>query len=184
MGVLATRKVMKLCTATILALALTACTESETGAGAPTAQSDPAKQTESVADQAPLFTQSTVIIQSGDNQHQFDIELAATPPARQRGLMFRQSMAADAGMLFAFEQDRHIVMWMKNTFIPLDMLFISADGAIVSIAADTTPHSTVRLQSGGVVRAVLELNAGTAKRRGIKAGNIVRHEIFGNITAP
>jgi uncharacterized membrane protein (UPF0127 family) len=94
--------------------------------------------------------------------------------------MYRTELAADAGMLFDFRTDQQVYMWMKNTYLPLDMVFIRSDGRIASIAANTTPLSTETISSGGPVRAVLELPAGTAKARGITVGDRVRHHLFPN----
>ncbi len=88
---------------------------------------------------------------------------------RARGLMFRRSMAADHGMLFDFERVEPVAMWMKNTYLPLDMLFLRADGTVARIAADTEPLSTRTIPSGEPVLGVLELNAGTAARLGLRA---------------
>lgn len=107
-----------------------------------------------------------------------NIELAVTPAERAKGLMYRAQLAPDAGMLFDFEVDQPVYMWMKNTYIPLDMLFIRADGRVASIATDTTPLSTETISSGGPVRAVLELPAGTVRARGIAVGDRVRHRLF------
>lgn len=108
----------------------------------------------------------------------FQIELAAKPAERERGLMYRQSLAADAGMLFDFGEDRMVSMWMKNTFIPLDMLFITRDGAVVTIAHDTVPQSLDSISSGRPVRAVLEIRGGEAARQGIVPGARVIHPLF------
>ena len=97
---------------------------------------------------------------------------------RSRGLMFRRSMAPDHGMLFDFERDEPVTMWMKNTYLPLDMVFIRPDGTISRIAADTEPLSTTIIPSGSPVVAVLELNAGTAAKLGIKAGDRIEHPLF------
>ena len=108
----------------------------------------------------------------------FDIEIATTAAERAKGLMYRTELAPNAGMLFDFETDQQVYMWMKNTYIPLDMLFIRADGRVASIATDTTPLSTQTIESGAVVRAVLELPAGTAKAKGIAIGDTVLHRMF------
>ena len=105
----------------------------------------------------------------------FGVELALTAADRATGLMHRQDMAADHGMLFRFDQTRQVLMWMKNTPLPLDMLFIDDDGTIVGIAKDTTPFSEAIIASPGPVRYVLELNAGTAERMGIAVGDVARH---------
>ena len=120
-----------------------------------------------------------LVIESRPAAHRFTIELAATPDERARGLMYRQSMPADHGMLFDFQTPQPVGFWMKNTPLPLDMLFIDAAGAIVQIAADATPNSETPIISQEPIRAVLELNAGTSARLGITPGAKVRHPIFG-----
>jgi uncharacterized membrane protein (UPF0127 family) len=110
----------------------------------------------------------------------FKVEMALTPEERSKGLMYRTELAPDAGMLFDFRTDQPIYMWMKNTYIPLDMVFIRSDGRVARIAANTTPLSTETISSGGPVRAVLELPAGTARARGIAVGDRVRHYLFPN----
>ncbi|MDH3228313.1 MAG: DUF192 domain-containing protein [Alphaproteobacteria bacterium] len=129
---------------------------------------------------ATTLATSRLVIVSESGRHEFTVELAATPGQRAQGLMYRRSMAADAGMLFDFgKRGGRASMWMKNTFIPLDMLFIRADGEIESIAARTVPHSLESISSRGPVRGVLELNGGTASRLGIKPGDRVEHGLFG-----
>ena len=95
--------------------------------------------------------------------------------------MFRENLAADAGMLFDFGSSEKVAMWMKNTLIPLDMLFIKPGGIIANIASGTTPLSLAPVPSNGPVRGVLELKAGTAARLGIRPGDRVLHPIFGNM---
>src|SRR5262249_29729412 len=111
--------------------------------------------------------------------HRFTVELARTSEERAVGLMFRTAMAPERGMLFAYDREQPVSMWMKNTFIPLDMLFIRADGRIANIAEWTTPRSLDEIASKGPVKAVLELNGGTAARLGLKPGDQVRHSLFG-----
>jgi hypothetical protein len=118
-----------------------------------------------------------IVTQSGD-VHRFDVELAIDPKQQSQGLMFRQRMAADSGMLFIYKPARDVVMWMQNTFLPLDMLFIKSNGFIVRIAERTVPQSTTRIPAGQKVTGVLELNGGTASRLGIKPGDQVRHSAF------
>ena len=125
---------------------------------------------------------ATLVIEANGTKHALQVELAATEKSRQVGLMFRRKMAADAGMLFDYGRTQPVAMWMKNTYIPLDMLFITADGRVVNIAKRTVPHSLATIVSVGRVRAVLEVNAGTTDRLGIKPGDLVRHRIFGNLT--
>jgi uncharacterized protein len=118
-----------------------------------------------------------IVSQSG--VHVFSVELAATDEERERGLMFRKQLPDGHGMLFDFETDRNVAMWMKNTLIPLDMIFIRNDGRISNIAENTEPMSTRIIPSRGAVRAVLEVAGGTAKRLGIQAGDRVAHPMFG-----
>ena len=99
--------------------------------------------------------------------------MAVTAPERSRGLMFREEMAADHGMLFIFETEGDRYFWMKNTPLPLDIIYIDATGKIVSIAADTTPFSEQTIPSGAPAKYVLELNAGTSAERGIGVGDTV-----------
>jgi uncharacterized membrane protein (UPF0127 family) len=108
----------------------------------------------------------------------FTVEIADTDMSRERGLMFRQRLPEDRGMLFDFGEPRPVSMWMKNTYIPLDMLFIGRGGRIVSIAENTTPLSTAIVDSGAPVLGVLELRGGESRRRGIRIGDIVRHPHF------
>lgn len=121
---------------------------------------------------------SEVIIAVGDARHRFAVEVARTPEQRARGLMFRTELAADAGMLFLFESAGPVSFWMKNTYLPLDMLFIDDAGVVIRVAADTTPLSLTPVPSGGPARAVLEVAAGTAARLGIAPGARVRSEAF------
>ncbi|MEQ8196287.1 MAG: DUF192 domain-containing protein [Rhodospirillales bacterium] len=106
------------------------------------------------------------------------VELAATPEARAQGLQGRRFLAPDSGMLFDFGRSKIITMWMKNTFIPLDMIFIAADGRIVHIARNTEPFSLETIRSPVPASAVLELMAGAARRLGIEPGDRVEHGIF------
>jgi hypothetical protein len=116
------------------------------------------------------------VIETARGPHRFAIEIADTPDERAKGLMFRETMAADAGMLFDYGVDQNgVAFWMKNTPLPLDMIFIRADGTITQIAAHTTPFSLEPVPSVLPVRFVLEVNAGTAKRIGLKPGDRLRH---------
>ncbi|WP_187193689.1 MULTISPECIES: DUF192 domain-containing protein [unclassified Methylobacterium] len=108
----------------------------------------------------------------------FDVEVMRDDAGRSRGLMFRRHMAPEHGMLFDFERAEPVTMWMKNTYLPLDMLFIRPDGTVSRIAADTEPLSTAIIPSGSPVSAVLELNAGTAAKLGIQAGDRIEHPLF------
>lgn len=108
-----------------------------------------------------------VTIAMAGKAHRFDVEVARTAAEQDRGLMFRTSLPANGGMIFPFEKPRIGSFWMKNTLIPLDMIFIRADGSIDRIAENTIPESLEPVVSGGEVSAVLELAGGTAARLGI-----------------
>jgi uncharacterized membrane protein (UPF0127 family) len=122
--------------------------------------------------------EQTVEIVTRNGVHTFTVELAATEEARMTGLMFRRELPEGRGMLFDFKQDTNVSMWMKNTYIPLDMLFIRADGRIQRIAENTEPHSEKIIPAGAPVRAVLEVIGGTARKLGIRAGDRVAHPMF------
>jgi uncharacterized membrane protein (UPF0127 family) len=110
--------------------------------------------------------------------HVFDVEMAVTAEERSKGLMFRRELPHGRGMLFDFGADSHVGMWMRNTYVSLDMIFIRSDGRIARIAENTEPLSEATISSGAPVKAVLEVVAGTAKRLGIAAGDRVAHRIF------
>ena len=116
---------------------------------------------------------------AGGAVHRYEVEIAATPGARAQGLMFRRSLAPRAGMLFDFGRDEVAQMWMKNTFIPLDMVFADRDGTVRGIARDARPRSLDTISSRVPVRAVLELNGGEAERIGLAPGDRIRHPVFG-----
>jgi uncharacterized protein len=118
---------------------------------------------------------STLSVKTAKGQFSFKVELADDHAERQKGLMFRQEMPADQGMLFIYESDRDIQMWMKNTYISLDMVFIEANGRIHSISERAPTLSEKTISSNGPVRAVLELNAGKAGEIGLKPGDVVVH---------
>ena len=128
--------------------------------------------------QRPLnYEKDTLTIETASGaSHKFDIELAVTPEQMAQGLMYRRQMAADAGMLFIYPAPEPAAFWMKNTLIPLDMLFIAPDGHILNIAERTIPLSETPIPSAGPIKAVLELNGGTVSRLGIKPGDRVRHK--------
>ncbi|MGE5157137.1 MAG: DUF192 domain-containing protein [Gemmatimonas sp.] len=108
----------------------------------------------------------------------FSVEIAATPSERATGLMYRKQLADKTGMLFDFSPPREIMMWMKNTYISLDMIFIRADGRILRIAKNTKPLSTRIISSMGPARAVLEVPAGTAMKYDIQPGDRVKYPWF------
>lgn len=108
----------------------------------------------------------------------FTVELAVTAAQRRQGLQHRRFLAADHGMLFDFGHDEPVTMWMINTPIPLDMIFIDAAGRVTHVAENTTPYSLDLIPSGGPVRAVLEVAGGTAARLGIRKGSRIQHPMF------
>ena len=120
----------------------------------------------------------TLEITSKTGVHVFDVELARTDADRSRGLMFRKSLPAGRGMLFDFDRDQMVSMWMRNTYISLDMIFIRGDGTIARIAQNTEPLSERTISSGVPVRAVLEVIGGTARRLGLAPGDRVAHRMF------
>jgi uncharacterized membrane protein (UPF0127 family) len=109
----------------------------------------------------------------------FNVEMAETSEQQRIGLMFRKELPDGDGMLFDFGGSRPVAMWMENTIVSLDMIFIRADGTIANIAKATTPFSRATVESQGYIKAVLEVVAGTADRYGIAAGDKVSHRIFG-----
>jgi uncharacterized membrane protein (UPF0127 family) len=120
----------------------------------------------------------TLEIASKTGVHAFTVELAVTDEERATGLMYRKELVEGRGMLFDFKRDQDVSMWMKNTYIPLDMIFIRADGRIARIAENTEPLSESIISSGVPVRAVLEVAGGTARKFGIAPGDRVAHPIF------
>jgi uncharacterized protein len=120
----------------------------------------------------------TLEIASKTGVHAFEVEMAITPEEKEHGLMFRRELPEGQGMLFDFQFDQNVAFWMKNTYIPLDMLFIRADGRILRVAENTEPLSERNIPSGGPVRAVLEVIGGTAKKLGIAPGDRVGGSIF------
>lgn len=117
-------------------------------------------------------------IVTASGRHEFQVEVMRTPDQRARGLMHRQHLPADRGMLFDFGRVEPVAMWMQNTYIPLDMFFIAADGRIVRITERAEPLSTRTLPSGEPVLGVLELNGGAAEKIGARAGDRIEHPLF------
>ena len=120
-----------------------------------------------------------LIVHAGGSAYKFDVELATTPDQRAQGLMFRKSLGANAGMLFLYPDEEPVAFWMKNTLIPLDMLFIKADGTIAHIAHSAVPLDETPIPSTAPVKAVLEVNGGTANALGIKEGDKVESRDLG-----
>jgi hypothetical protein len=124
------------------------------------------------------FERSELAIATARGEHRFRVELALESAQRERGLQHRPFLAEDAGMLFVFDQPGTVNMWMLNTLIPLDMIFIGADGRIVNIAERTRPKSLDVIPSAGPALAVLEVLGGTSSRLGIRPGDRVNHPLL------
>jgi uncharacterized membrane protein (UPF0127 family) len=121
----------------------------------------------------------TLEIVSKSGVHVFSVEVVDNDADRSRGLMYRKELPEGRGMLFDFHREEPVSFWMKNTYIPLDMIFIRADGRILRISENTTPLSEALVPSGGPVLAVLEVIGGTAGKLGLAPGDRVAHPIFG-----
>ena len=137
---------------------------------------DPAK--------AQTLPTTPLTIESNGSSYQFSVELADTPAEHAIGLMHRNYLAPDHGMLFDYKSPQRLRFWMRNTFISLDMLFIRGDGEVAFIAESTVPHSERTIGPRELAQAVLEVPAGTVARLGLKIGDVVRHPIFGNLSSP
>jgi uncharacterized protein len=121
----------------------------------------------------------TLVFETAGGPRAFQIEVAATPEQRETGLMYRRSMPDDYGMLFDFGGPQEITMWMKNTYVSLDMVFVSEEGRVTRIAERTEPLSTRIISSGGKARYVVEIAGGAARRIGLKPGDRVVHPRIG-----
>ena len=126
--------------------------------------------------QAATFQPLEIVTRNG--VHVFSVEIATTEEEKTTGLMYRKELADGKGMLFDFSLEQQISMWMKNTYVSLDMIFIRADGRILRIAENTEPMSTKIISSGGLAKGVLEVVAGTAQKYGIQPGDRVAHPLF------
>jgi uncharacterized membrane protein (UPF0127 family) len=125
----------------------------------------------------------TVRVMTSTGPVPFDIELAQTASERARGLMYRESMPTDAGMLFVYEKPAPVSFWMKNTLIPLDMIFTDQRGVIVSIHKNAIPHDETPIFGGEAVFSVLELNAGVSLAKNIKIGDVLLHPSYDFFTS-
>jgi uncharacterized membrane protein (UPF0127 family) len=130
--------------------------------------------------QTELPKEKLVIVSHGGAEHVFNVEMALTEEQQTVGEMFRPSVPDDGGMLFDWGVPQNAPMWMRNTLVSLDMVFINADGTIRAIAENTTPRSLAVIDSRGPVRATLELAGGTTARLDIRVGDTVKQRIFGN----
>jgi hypothetical protein len=153
-----------------IALSLTACTMPANGGSQPAGCNAGAAAGQSQAG----IAQVTLCITSSKKTRAFTVEVAQTGAQQAKGLMFRTELADNAGMIFPFPEPRVASFWMKNTVIPLDIIFVRANGTIESIADNTIPYSTDPVQSGEPVAAVLELRGGLSAELGIAAGDQVK----------
>ena len=135
----------------------------------------------SIAQGFATFNRSKLRVVTKSGKHEFIVEIAVTDRQHAQGLMFRQSLAKNAGMLFDYKVPTSITMWMKNTYIPLDMIFIGNDGRVINVVQRAIPFSENVISSLGKARGVLEVNGGTASRLGIMPGDKILHRIFGNM---
>ncbi len=126
----------------------------------------------------PNMRVETVVVITSTGRYSFQAEIADTPSHRSQGLMRRPFMDADRGMLFDNGEDREMYMWMKNTILALDMIFITKNGTVVKIAKNTVPFSETVIPSGQPVRGVLEVIAGTSDKINLKPGDKIDHPLF------
>ena len=119
-------------------------------------------------------------IVTADGEHEFAVDEAKTLDQQARGMMWRDSMDADTGMIFEFEEPKVATIWMKNTSIPLDILFVRSNGKILKIEHSHKPYTQRSASSEAVIAAVVELKGGEAKARGIRPGDVIKHPFFGN----
>jgi uncharacterized membrane protein (UPF0127 family) len=127
---------------------------------------------------APLAACSSddrLVAHTATGDYAFTVEVVDTPATRQKGLMFVQSLGKDAGMLFDFKQEQETAFWMQNTFIPLDMIFIAADGVVKTIHVNAKPHDTTSIPSQVPVQFVLEIPGGRSVEIGLKPGDRIEH---------
>ena len=162
----------KLLATACVAFSLFACRAEPAANAAPPVPAEPApalapRTAPSGLDLVPLE------IRTASGTHHFTVEVARTSDQQSQGLMFRTALAADEGMIFPFPNPRPASFWMHNTLIPLDMLFIRADGTIARLAANTTPQSDESIMSGEPVAAVLEIRGGRSAELGISEGDVV-----------
>lgn len=129
------------------------------------------------AEGTPVQTE-VLTVETANGPVRFNVEIADDPAERARGLMFRESLADDHGMLFHFQRPERASFWMRNTVISLDIIFIGLDGRILNIAERTTPYSEASIPAAGLTRGVLEIRGGRAAELNIRPGDRVRHRIF------
>jgi uncharacterized protein len=155
-----------------VALTLSACTSATGGNAAKVAKVDCVAGADHGTSEAGL-KQVELCLRSKGKTRRYVVEIAETPPQQTKGMMFRTELADDKGMLFPFREPRMASFWMKNTVIPLDIIFIRSDGLIENIGENAIPYSTDTVESTGPVTAVLELRGGLTSELGIAAGDKV-----------
>jgi len=126
---------------------------------------------------AACANQPGLVLKTAEGDFTFEVELADTQQLRAQGLMFRQELADNKGMLFDFQEEREVAFWMRNTFIPLDMIFIAADGTVMNIHENARPQDETSIPSGFPVRFVLEIPGGRSAQIGLKAGDKMLHPL-------
>jgi uncharacterized protein len=167
------RAVSRLACASLIVLAVSACAgAASSGSSKATANGCEAGKALAASDAG--LDQVLLCISSGQKTRGFTVEMARTGQQQAQGLMFRTALADDKGMLFPFQDERMASFWMRNTLIPLDIVFIAGDGRIVNIVANATPYSLDHRESVAPVGAVLELRGGLTAQLGIKAGDKVK----------
>jgi uncharacterized membrane protein (UPF0127 family) len=120
--------------------------------------------------------ESRLVLHSATGEYSFNVQVVDTPEGRAQGLMFVTELADDAGMLFDFGEERPVSFWMRNTFIPLDMIFVGADGVVKNIHVNARPHDVTSIPSKGPVQYVLEIPGGRSAEIGLKAGDRMDHD--------
>lgn len=150
-----------------MVLALSACSSNAEDATQPAKAAAPARHPVSGLEIVPLT------VTSGKVSHRFRVEVARTGQEQAKGLMFRTKMAPDEGMVFPMNPPRQASFWMRNTVIPLDIIYVGTDGRVLNIAENAVPYSEAPIPSAGLVKGVLELNGGRAKELGIAPGDRV-----------
>jgi len=120
-----------------------------------------------------------LVLNTATGAHTFKVEVVDTPESRAQGLMFVQNLAPDAGMLFDFKEERPVSFWMRNTFIPLDMIFVGADGVVKTVHVNAIPHDVTSIPSQVPVQFVLEIPGGRSVEIGLKPGDTMEHPLVG-----
>ena len=120
----------------------------------------------------------TLVLATSGGEHPITVEVAESPADKAKGLMFRRTLGEQEGMLFLYTEPQDVAMWMRNTYLPLDMVFIDKAGIVTQIAERTVPFSEERIESGGAILGVLEINGGLSERLGLKPGDRVIVEGF------